>query len=107
MGDKSFFKPIGSAGDKRLRFRIGTKKGKVVEILVQLEVLVEGVWKPVVRYDNAHDFAHRDILDLKGREAEKTPLKLGSLGEVLEYAEQDSIDRLGWYVERFLGGRHS
>ncbi|HAZ08598.1 MAG TPA: hypothetical protein DCZ01_08785 [Elusimicrobia bacterium] len=107
MGDKFFFKLIGAEDDLRLRFRIRTLKEKVVEFLVQLELRVDGAWKPVVRYDNAHDFAHRDVLDFKGNEIEKTPLKLGTLAEILEYAEQDLMDRADWYVERFLKRRRT
>lgn len=61
----------------------------------------------MVRYDNAHDFAHRDVLDSRGNEIEKTPLKLGTLAEILEYAEQDLMDRADWYVERFLKTRRT
>ena len=44
--------------------------------MVQLEVEVEeGVWKPAIRYDCAHDFAHRDRYNLKGdRDKEEIPL---------------------------------
>jgi len=56
----------------------------------------------VVRYDNAHGFAHRDVLDPAGNLVEKKVLKLGTLAEVLEFAEQDLSDRFEWYAERFL-----
>jgi hypothetical protein len=102
VGDKSFVKSIGDDGDKRLRFRIRTRKGKVVEFVVQLELRSDGGWKPVVRYDNAHGFAHRDVLDPRGELVEKKVLKLATLAEVLEFAEQDLSDRFEWYVERFL-----
>lgn len=69
---------------------------------MQLEFLLDGEWKPVARYDNAHEFAHRDLLDPAGKDVEKTPLKLGSLSEVLEFAEQDLKDRTEWYIENFL-----
>lgn len=105
MGEKRFFKLLGAAGDLRLRFKIRTEKGRVVGILVQLEMNLAGCWKPVTRYDNSHDFPHRDMLDPKGTEVEKTPLKLSSLDEVLEYAEQDLTDRADWYAKRFLGMR--
>lgn len=107
MGDKFFFKPVGAEGDLRLRFRIRTSKGKVVEFMVQLEFRADGDWKPVVRYDNAHDFAHRDVLDWRGNEIEKTPLRLGTLPEILEYAEQDLMDRADWYADRFLKTRRT
>ncbi len=102
MGDKFFFKLIGDEGNKRLRFKIRTQKGKVVELLVQLELNTNGDWKPVVRYDNAHGIAHRDVLDPKGVLREKKSLKLGTLGEVIEFAEQDLLDRAEWYIERFV-----
>ena len=44
--------------DSRIRHfhaRIGQQ---VLEFVVQLEILTEGRWKPVVRYDTAHGFAH-------------------------------------------------
>lgn len=69
---------------------------------MQLELYLDGNWKPVVRYDNAHGFAHRDVLNPKGDLIEKRTLKLGSLDEVLEFAEQDLSDRFEWYVEKFL-----
>jgi len=56
----------------------------------------------VVRYDNAHDFPHRDVLNIAGECIEKMPLKLGTLDEILEYAEQDLLDRVDWYIERFF-----
>jgi hypothetical protein len=32
----------------------------VLQFVVQLEVEQEGAWMPVIRYDNAHGFCHRD-----------------------------------------------
>jgi hypothetical protein len=55
--------------------------------MVQLEVEVEdGVWKSVIRYDCAHDFAHRDRYTLKGdHDKEEIPLSshgfIGSRGQ--------------------------
>ena len=44
--------------------------------MVQLEVEVtKGLWRPVVRYDCSHDFAHRDRYHLQG-EQEKDDLQL-------------------------------
>ena len=105
MGDKSFLKSLGLAGDKRLRFHIRTQKGKIIRFSVQLELLIENRWKPVVRYDNAHDFPHRDVLDTRGNVVEKKLLNLGTLHEIIEYAEQDLADRVDWYVDRFMKSR--
>jgi hypothetical protein len=37
-----------------------------------------------------------------GNQIEKKSLTLGTLSEVLEFAEQDLSDRFEWYVEQFL-----
>ena len=37
-----------------------TEHGQVAKFVVQLEVLQEKRWTPVVRYDCAHSFAHID-----------------------------------------------
>jgi len=51
------FKGVSSWEENSLN-RIRLKRRSV---MVQLEVEVEeGVWKPAIRYDCAHDFAHRD-----------------------------------------------
>jgi len=45
-------------------------------------------WHPVVRYDTAHGFAHRDLLDIKGR-VKKTPLFNQDYNDALSFAESD------------------
>ena len=101
MGEKKFIKVLGSEGNKRLRFKIVTRKGRVVDFVVQLEIWVTQKWWPVVRYDYAHGFPHRDMLSPKGEE-EKTPLMLATLEQCVQYAEQDLLDRHEWYVAQFL-----
>ena len=56
--------------------------------MVQLEVEVEeGVWNPVIRYDCAHNFAHRDRYNLKGDlNKEEIPL---SFTDSLDLADKD------------------
>ena len=41
-------------------------KGRIVFFRIQLETLVGEKWMPVVRYDTAHGFVHRDLLDKRG-----------------------------------------
>ena len=38
----------------------------VLRFTVQLETVIDGVSHAVVRYDTAHGFAHRDLLDWDG-----------------------------------------
>ena len=104
MGEKEYFKRLGTTGTARLRVRIETESGRIAQVVVQLEIDVNGDWTPVVRYDNAHGFPHRDVLDSRGNET-KTELSLPDLDSFAAYAEQDLRDRWEWYKERFLS-RH-
>ncbi len=100
MGQKQFFKKLGTDGTIRLRFKIVTRNGKIIDFVVQLEVFVRHKWHPVVRYDFAHGFPHRDILSPNGNE-EKKPLILDTMEQCVQYAEQDLMDRYEWYIEQF------
>ena len=40
-----------------------TEKDKVTGFVVQYETLFEGKWLPFVRYDTAHGYAHKDLLN--------------------------------------------
>lgn len=62
--------------------------GIVTGFVVQYEALIENEWRPVVRYDTAHGFAHRDLLH-PGGDTEKQPLYLPSLNLALTFAIQD------------------
>jgi hypothetical protein len=85
LPETAYTLPVGT--DTRIRHYHRTEGRKVVEFVVQLEVEVGGEWKPVVRYDTAHRFAHIDRYNLKGR-AKKERLALG-FGEALTRAERD------------------
>jgi hypothetical protein len=41
---------------------------EIVEFRIQLEILVDEEWYPVVRYDTAHGRPHRDILHPNGEQ---------------------------------------
>ncbi len=56
----------------RYRHRHIREKEKIIFFRVQYETKVGGTWYPVVRYDTAHGFTHRDLLDMKGN-VTKTP----------------------------------
>jgi len=63
-------------------------KGHVTRFVVQYEAMIEDEWRPIVRYDTAHGFAHRDLLH-PGGDTEKQPLYLPSLNLALTFAIQD------------------
>jgi len=46
--------------DVRKRHFHQTKAGRITKFVAQLEIKIFGEWKEVIRYDCAHDFAHKD-----------------------------------------------
>lgn len=75
----------------------------IIHFLVQLEVRHprRGTWHPVVRYDTAHGFAHRDWVHPDGT-SEKTPLPVQDYRQALQFAEADLKDQWQAYRDRFL-----
>ncbi|MBT9144024.1 MAG: hypothetical protein DDT29_02438 [Dehalococcoidia bacterium] len=78
------------------------QRGSVLSFAVQLEVLVGDKWKPVVRYDSAHGFAHTDLFTLNGK-SEKKALNL-SFSSALTLADWDINENWEEYVQKFLSG---
>jgi len=93
---------IGPA-DRYRHFHI-QERGRIVFFRVQYEAKMNRIWYPVVRYDTAHGFAHRDLMDIKGN-IEKTPLFNQDYNDALTFAEKDL--KLNWvhYKGRFFGGK--
>ena len=101
MAEKEYLVHLGDRARKRHYHK--TDRGQVVAFMVQLEIEVdEGVWKPVLRYDCAHAFAHRDRYNLKGAH-DKEEIALGYT-ESLDLADKDSNHNSDIYHERFLRG---
>ena len=76
-------------------------KGKIVFFRVQYETKIGDVWSPVVRYDTAHGFVHRDLLSIKG-DLEKTPLFNQDYNDALTFAETDLKANWAYYKRKFL-----
>lgn len=74
---------------------------RVISFVVQIEFLWKNEWRPVVRYDTSHGFAHRDLIAPSGR-VDKTPLFLHSFNEALGFAEADLRTNWQGYIARFL-----
>ncbi len=66
---------------------------------VQLELWVEDHWQPIVRYDAAHGFAHRDIYETTTR-TRKEAMGM-SFHDALTYADRDLDDGWPQYVDAF------
>ena len=98
---KEYFKYLDKFENERLRLKIKTDRGKVVDLVVQYETKFGDDWKAVVRYDCAHGFFHRDLIFPDG-EKEKKALAIADLESGLRYAEQDIKDRWEYYKERYI-----
>ena len=88
--------------DVRKRHYHFTQAGKVVKFVVQLEVKSKGLWKPALRYDCSHDYAHKDCYNLKGK-SRKISLYL-DYENALNFADDDINENWQIYRERFLRG---
>lgn len=72
----------------RLRVTARKDKGEILEFVAQYETMISGEWRPVVRYDTAHGFAHRDIIKANG-EVVKHPLFFETYNLALTFATLD------------------
>jgi hypothetical protein len=103
LADKRFYKYLNDNGTERLRFRIITQKGKVSDVVIQYETLINGKWVAIVRYDCAHGFFHKDMLLPDGSQ-EKTAIAINDLNIAIDYAEQELKDNWEIYKQKYLKG---
>jgi hypothetical protein len=97
---------LDDAAQEWRRVRIWTQSGQVVRFAIQYETTIAGKRHPVVRYDTAHGFAHRDRLDRRGRVIAKDVLGDGlSLSDALLLAERDVRQNWQRYRRDFFEGR--
>jgi hypothetical protein len=66
MREIEYFFYLTTEATDRLRVTARKDKGEILEFVVQYETVVSGEWRPVVRYDTAHGFAHKDIIKANG-----------------------------------------
>ncbi len=78
-----------------------SRSREIVEFRIQLEILVDNEWHPVVRYDTAHGKPHRDILT-PGGEQSKNWFEGYSIAEVLTIGQKDIMDNWLVYRDRFV-----
>jgi hypothetical protein len=86
----------------RKRHEHMSDKGRVVEFIVQYETKLQDKWVPVIRYDTAHGFAHKDILNPDGT-SEKILLGNVNYNELLTFAERDINENWQRYKDRYIG----
>ena len=88
--------------DVRKRHYHFTESGKIIKFVVQLEANIGGVWKEVLRYDCAHDYAHKDCYNIKGQ-CRKLNLYL-DYEAALTLADDDINENWEIYINKFLKG---
>jgi len=101
MKQIEFFSYLDVFECNRIRVRLITENGDLVDIMYQYETLLNENWTAIVRYDCAHGFFHRDIM-LPNGDKEKQVVEVGTLKNASLYAEQDLKDRWEWYRERYI-----
>jgi hypothetical protein len=101
LGKKEFLKYLDKHSNERIRMRITVENGKVVDVVIQYESMIEGKWNSLVRYDCAHGFFHRDVLFPNG-DKDKQVIEFDNLEAALTYAEQDLKDRWEFYRNRYI-----
>ena len=92
--------PLGERARKRHFHE--TSRGTVVALVVQLEVLLDGRWAPVVRYDSVHGFSHIDRFSRSGESCKER--LFFSFAEALTAADEDIPENWELYRTRFLDG---
>jgi len=101
VNEKEFFIFLGNRLKDRIRLRFQTDKGEVIDLVLQYEAMINDEWFPIVRYDCAHGFFHRDLLHPNG-DKEKKALDVPNLKFAFTFARQDIEDKWEWYKEQYL-----
>ena len=101
MGEKEFESLMDESGNERLRIRLKSEKNLLIDIVFQYESFLDNKWHPIVRYDCAHGYFHRDIIKPNG-DKEKQSMNFENLKDAARYAEQDIRDRWEWHKELYL-----
>lgn len=83
-----------------VRVSFVVERNQVLRFVVQLECRFNGEWEPVVRYDTAHGFAHRDVLHPSGK-TNKTETAVRDYNEALTFAIHDLTDHWASYRRRY------
>lgn len=100
MEQREFHIPLPD--DSALRVRYIKDRGRILRFVVQLEVFLEGNWLPVTRYDNAHQFVHRDDMRPDGTQIKTPPMAFASNEDAFNFALRDLKVNYSFYLERYI-----
>jgi hypothetical protein len=103
MTSTEYLNYLGS--EDRMRVRIETERGRIIDFTIQYETVIATEFRPVVRYDLAHGYAHRDILDPGGAVVTKEAMPSHwTMRACLDYANADIRRHWRMYREAFRRG---
>jgi len=92
------------SNEDRKRHEHLMEKGEIVEFVVQYEILIENKWMPVVRYDTAHGYTHKDLINPDGSK-EKIFIGPADFNDALTLADKDINENWERYKDRFIKRR--
>jgi len=84
----------------RIRVNAVKEKREILEFCVQYEARIIEKWQPIIRYDTAHGYAHRDIIHFDGS-VEKEPLYFVNYNFAFTFATQDLRKSWRKYREKY------
>ena len=98
MRTVEYYKRFDEENLARIEFTV--ERGRILRFVAQLECRYGDEWHPVLRYDTAHDFAHRDVLR-PNQNAIKQELGLRDYNEALTFATDDLAQNWLRYRQRY------
>jgi len=101
VNEKEFYIYLGTRFKDRIRVRFKKDKGQIIDLVLQYETIINRKWSAIVRYDCAHGFFHRDLLQVNG-DIEKKSIDIPNLKFGFTFARQDLEDKWEWYKEQYL-----
>ncbi|HFQ93344.1 MAG TPA: hypothetical protein ENK32_05010 [Anaerolineae bacterium] len=100
MGEKFWIQDFETGLD-RLRVHFISDHGQIKAIFViQYEAYIDGKWRPIIRFDEAHGFFHKDIMSPSG-EKEKIAKSESDKGLALTQAIEDIKNQWRSYRQRY------
>lgn len=100
---KKIIIPLSENAKIRIKLYTEYGKGRIFKFLYQLEVLLNGKWYAVARYDNFHGFCHKNILNKKGEVVQLERIEGTDFKIHIEIAEKDLRENYLRYISDFNG----
>ena len=102
---KDIYVPLDDHARNWIRVEFVREGKQLITFLAQYEILIGDEVYPVVRYDGAHGYAHRDLLNRRGDLIDKQELPGNpSFRDALEFGRRDILANWRRYRANFLRG---